>query len=48
MNTMRDCINEFKRDGASHTWSTFRIDGVVDATTNNEKAAVILLQLDDK
>ena len=48
MNTIRNCVNEFKRDGASHTWSTFRIDGVVDATMNDEKASVILLQLDDK
>ena len=48
MNTMRDCVNEFKRDGASHSWSTFRIDGVVDATLNDENAATIISQLDSK
>ena len=42
MNTIRNCVNEFKRDGASHSWSTFRIDGVVDATMNDENATTII------
>lgn len=45
---IRDCVNEFKQDGASHTWSTFRINGIIDATMNDEKAAMILSQLDSK
>ena len=45
---IRDCFNEFKRDGASHSWSTFRIDGVVDATMNNKNAAVIISHLEKK
>ena len=48
MNTMRDCVNEFKRDGASHSWSTFRIDGVVDTTMHDENAAMIISQLDSE
>ena len=43
INKIRDCINEFKHDGASHSWSTFRIDGVVDATMNDENAALIVI-----
>ena len=39
---IRDSANEFKRDGASYSWSTFRIDGVVDATMNDENAALII------
>ena len=46
--TIRDCAAEFKHDGASHSWSTFRIDGVVDATMNDENAATIISQLDSK
>ena len=45
---IRDILNESKRDGASHSWSTFRIDGAVDATMNDENAAVIISQLDAK
>ena len=48
LNTIRACVNEFKRDGASHSWSTFRIDGVVDNTMNDESASVIISQLDDE
>jgi len=48
MNTIHNYVNEFKRDRASHIWSTFRIDGIVDATMNDEKAATIILQLDSK
>jgi hypothetical protein len=48
INKIRDCAAEFKRDGASNTWSTFKIDGVVDATMNDETAAVVLSQLDSK
>ena len=48
INKIRDCVDEFKRDGASHSWSTFRIDGVVDATMNDETAAMILSQLGSK
>ena len=45
---IKECADEFKQDGASHTWSTFRIDGVVDATMNNETGALILSQLGNK
>ena len=48
INKIRDCINEFKRDGASHSWSTFRIDGVVDATMNDSNAELLLSQLGSK
>ena len=33
---IQECAVEFKRDGASHSWSTFRIDGIVDATMNDQ------------
>ena len=46
--TIRDSAAEFKHDGASHSWSTFRIDGVVDATMNDENAATIISPLDSK
>ena len=45
LNKIRECAAEFKHDGASHTWSTFRIDGIVDATMNDENAATMLSQL---
>ena len=45
---IRDCVIEFKRDGASHSWSTFRIDGVVDATMNDERAEAMLSHLGNK
>ena len=48
INKMRECVNEFKRDGALHSWSTFRIDGVVDATMDDENAETIISQLDGK
>ena len=48
INKIRDCVNEFKRDGASHSWSTFRIDVNVDATMNDENAAVIISQFDGR
>ena len=41
-NKIRDCINEFKHDGASHSWSTFRIDAIVDATMNDSNAVMML------
>ena len=48
INKIRDSAVEFKRDEASHSWSTFRIDGVVDSTMHDESAAVIISQLDSK
>ena len=45
---IKECAVEFKRDGASHSWSTFRIDGVVDATMNDSNAALMLSQLGNK
>ena len=48
INKIRDCVNEFKCDEASRSWSTFRIDGGVDATLNDENAATIISQLNGK
>ena len=48
LNKIREGAIEFKRDGASHSWSTFRIDGLIDATMNDKNAAMMLSQLGSK
>ena len=48
INRIRDGVNEFKHDVASHSWSTFRIDGIVDASMKDKNAAVILSHLESK
>ena len=45
---IQECAVEFKRDGGSHSWFTFRIDGIVDATMNDQNASIMLSQLGSK
>ena len=49
---LRDGINELRHDGASHIWTTFKIDEGdvydIDATMNDETASLILSHIGKK
>ena len=51
-NKIKEGIEEFRIDGASHIWTTFKIDEGdiydIDATMNDKTAAIILSHIGNK